>query len=64
MVTRIGKKISKVTSNRKKIPGSITGCLFNTPRQINVMLLQQSLCVDHKKLWKILKEMRIPDHMT
>ena len=28
------------------------------------MLLQQSLCVDHKKLWKILKEMRIPDHMT
>ena len=21
-------------------------------------------CVDHKKLWKILKEMRIPDHMT
>ena len=21
-------------------------------------------CVDHKKLWKILKEMRIPDHLT
>ena len=21
-------------------------------------------CVDHSKLWKILKEMRIPDHMT
>ena len=21
-------------------------------------------CVDHKKLWKILKEMGIPDHMT
>ena len=21
-------------------------------------------CVDHKKLWKILKEMAIPDHMT
>ena len=21
-------------------------------------------CVDHNKLWKILKEMRIPDHMT
>ena len=20
-------------------------------------------CVDHKKLWKILKEMRIPDHL-
>ena len=21
-------------------------------------------CVDHVKLWKILKEMRIPDHLT
>ena len=21
-------------------------------------------CVDHKKLWKILKEMAIPDHLT
>ena len=21
-------------------------------------------CVDHKKLWKILKEMKIPDHLT
>ena len=21
-------------------------------------------CVDHDKLWKILKEMRIPDHLT
>ena len=26
--------------------------------------LHQSLCVDHKKLWKILKEMAIPDHLT
>ena len=26
--------------------------------------LCQSLCVDHKKLWKILKEMGIPDHLT
>ena len=23
-----------------------------------------SLCVDHNELWKILKEMGIPDHMT
>ena len=21
-------------------------------------------CVDHNKVWKILKEMRIPDHLT
>ena len=26
--------------------------------------LCQSLCVDHNKLWKILKEMEIPDHLT
>ena len=26
--------------------------------------LCQSLCVDHHKLWKILKEMGIPDHLT
>ena len=26
--------------------------------------LCQSLCVDHNKLWKILKGMRIPDHLT
>ena len=26
--------------------------------------LCQSLCVDHNKLWKILKEMRIPDLLT
>ena len=27
-------------------------------------LLCQSLCVDHNKQWKILKEMGIPDHLT
>ena len=26
--------------------------------------LHQSLCVDHNKLWKILKEMGITDHLT
>ena len=26
--------------------------------------LCQSLCVDHSKLWKILQEMGIPDHLT
>ena len=26
--------------------------------------LCQSLCVDHNKLWKILREMGIPDHLT
>ena len=27
-------------------------------------LLRESLCVDHNKLWKILQEVRIPDHLT
>ena len=26
--------------------------------------LHQSLCVDYSKLWKMLKEMGIPDHLT
>ena len=26
--------------------------------------LRQSLCVDHNKLWKILEDVRIPDHLT
>ena len=37
-------------------------------QKINLLLLywlQQSLdCVDHNKLWKIFKEMGIPDHLT
>ena len=31
---------------------------------ISALLTTQSLCVDHNKLWKILKEMGIPDHLT
>ena len=27
-------------------------------------LFQSYDCVDHNKLWKILKEMGIPDHLT
>ena len=29
-----------------------------------VYWLCQSLCVDHNKLWKILRDMGIPDHLT
>ena len=37
-----------------------------SPRKTSIQLywLCQSLCVDHNKLWKILKEMGIPDHLT
>ena len=31
---------------------------------ISALLTSQSLCVDHNKLWKILQEMGIPDHLT
>ena len=31
---------------------------------ISALLTMQNLCVDHNKLWKILKEMGIPDHLT
>ena len=30
----------------------------------STLLICQSLCVDHNKLWKILKEMGIPNHLT
>ena len=36
-------------------------CLFSTNAQFKC---QNFDCVDHKKLWKILKEMGIPDHLT
>ena len=31
---------------------------------ISALLTTQSLCVDHNKLWEILKEVGIPDHLT
>ena len=31
---------------------------------ISALLTMPKPCVDHNKLWKILKEMRIPDHLT
>ena len=29
-----------------------------------LLTMPKTDCVDHKKLWKILKEMGIPDHLT
>ena len=29
----------------------------------SALLIHQNLCVDHNKLWEILQEMRIPDHL-
>ena len=39
----------------KRVPEKHTLLLYS---------LHQSLCVDHNKLWKILKDMGIPDHLT
>ena len=42
--------IEKARELKKKI------CFIDYPKTFD--------CVDHNKLWKILKEMRIPDHQT
>ena len=41
--------------------GRIYTYLSTSPKAINLHL---NYCVDHNKLWKILKEMAIPDHLT
>ena len=33
-------------------------------RKTSIYALCPSLCMDHNKLWKILKQMGIPDHLT
>ena len=46
-------------SSRKKLS---TFALLTMPRHSMDHTIFD--CVDHNKLWKILKEMRIPDHLT
>ena len=41
--------------NSKTFVGKVLSLLLN---------MLSSLCVDHNQLWKILKEMAIPDHVT
>ena len=40
----------------KRVPEKIYFCFIDYAKAFD--------CVDHKKLWKILKEMGIPDHLT
>ena len=53
---------------RDKLPASIGSSKKQESSRKNIYWLLywlcQSLCVDHNKLWKILKEMGIPDHLT
>ena len=46
------------------MPSRLSQYIFLYDYTLLKILLCQSLCVDHNKLWKILKEMGIPDHLT
>ena len=43
-------------SLKKRVPEIIYFCFIDYAKAFE--------CVDHNKLWEILKEMRIPDHLT
>jgi len=49
-------KLPTSTGSRKKQENSIYFCFIDYAKPFD--------CVDHHKLWKILKEMEIPDHLT
>ena len=62
--------LEKAEEPEIKLPTS-TGSLKkqDSSRKTSISALQTMLnkafdCVDHNTLWKILKEMRIPDHLT
>ena len=50
--TSVGSSKSKIVPEKKKI----YFCFIDYAKAFD--------CVDHNKLWKILQEMRIPDHLT
>ena len=47
---------SKGSSKPKRVPEKIYFCFIDCAKAFD--------CVDHNKLWKILKEIGIPDHLT
>ena len=48
--------IRKIMGKAREFPKNIYFCFIDYAKTFE--------CVDHKKLWKILKEMGIPDHLT
>ena len=48
--------ISAESSKKREFQKNIYFCLIDYAKAFD--------CVDHNKLWKILKEMRVPDHLT
>ena len=57
--TSIGSS-KKQESSRK----TSTSALLTVPKTLTVWINKDFDCVDQNKLWKILKEMVIPDHLT
>ena len=58
--------LDKAEKPEIKLPASIGSWKKQESSGKHLFLLYwlcQSLCVDHNKLWKILKEMEIPDHL-
>ena len=59
--------LGKAEELETKLPTSAESLKKQESSRNHLFLLYrlcQSLCVDHNKLWKILKEMGIPDHLT
>ena len=52
-------KLKTSAGSQKKQKNSI-----NTCTSASLTIVKAFDCVDHNKLWKILKEMGIPDHLT
>ena len=48
--------ICRITENARGFQKNIYFCFIDYAKAFD--------CVDHSQLWKILKEMRIPDHLT
>ena len=49
-------KICWIVEKAREFPKNIYFCFIDYAKALD--------CVDHNKLWKILKEMGIPDHLT
>ena len=59
--------LEKVEEPEIKLPASTGSWKREFQKNIYVCFIDYAKafdCVDHNKLWKILKEMRIPDHLT
>ena len=62
---RIMEWVAYPFSSRYSQPRNWTGVSCIAGRYFTNWAIREAFdCVDHKKLWKILKEMGIPDHLT